>query len=297
MSDINAIFGQTAEEATVVTADESVEAKKEFERQAKEAFKEELKENPDLEKVTNQLVPCVRLTKTIASVNETKIKVDKKNVAAMMKELEAQKDPKVLGEDGKVDATKLKKEARAKSLVNVPAVVGYKIKNESKETIKYTTDEYVLNKETGEYVGTKVEKDFKPGTEIVLNKKNMTLFCSDPRFSNKLANGKIVASSSLVADIKKGKTIGFEEAMKAYHFTFNKLEDGTTPTVDDDEIKIVIDNSDGKMMEEYIPTFGYLLNPKEPKKAGRKSGGKSKFDNQTYAAALIRKLAKENSAN
>lgn len=294
---IETIFGTAEVEPIVANVDEKVAAKKEFERKGIEAFKDELKENPELEAVANTLVPYIRVTKTIASAKAPKIKINKDGIEPKMKELEAAKDPKVIGKDGKVNEALLKKEARNKCLVSVPGVVGYQLKNESSETIKYQTDEYVLNKETNEYVGTTVEKDFKPGTEIILDKKNMTLFCADPRLSNKLANGKIAPSSSLASAIKNNKQLSFDETMRAYHFSFDKAEDGTTPTVDDDEIKVVIDSKDGKILKEYIPTFGYLLNPKEAKKAGRKGSGKSKFDNQTYAAAFVRKLARENSAN
>ena len=109
------------------------------------------------------------------------------------------------------------------------------------------------------------------------------MLCSRPEISFTLANGKIVSSSK-----KNAKSL--KEELAAYYFAFNKAEDGTTPQVNDDEVKLSVDDADGKVKPEYVESFGYLNNPKEGRAARTKG---AKYTTQDLAANYIHKLLEE----
>lgn len=161
-------------------------------------------------------------------------------------------------------------------------ICGYKLQNIGNEDIEYTTEVFSQD-ETGKYVGQVVKKQWAPGEVINLTRAYTTALCSIPEISFTLANGKIVCSA-------RKNTKSFKEELAAYYFSFNKSEDGTTVQVNDDEVKLSVDDADGKVKPEYVETFGYLNNPKEGKAARAK---KPEYTTQDLAANYIHKLLEE----
>jgi hypothetical protein len=168
-------------------------------------------------------------------------------------------------------------------------IVGYRLQNIGTETIEYVTKQYKLD-ENGKYVGTTVQKTVAPGGTFDLSRVYMTMFCMRPEISFTLANGKVVAGSG---GKKKGEDgVGASgaqlEAMLASHyFAFDADADGNKLEVNDDEVKISIDQ-DGKVKDEFIETFGNYNNPKETKKAGRVKN--DKITTQVMMANYVNKL-------
>lgn len=164
------------------------------------------------------------------------------------------------------------------------AICGYRLQNIGDTPIEYTTEEFKQD-ETGKFVGTIVTKTWAPGTTIDLTRQYTTMLCSIPEISFTLANGKIVASSRKT----NKKSASIKDELASYYFSFDKNgEDG--PQVNDDEVKLSVDDANGKVKKEFVTTFGYLNNPKE----GRVRGAKGpKFSTQDMAANYIQKLLKE----
>jgi hypothetical protein len=186
------------------------------------------------------------------------------------------------GKGGNIVVDKNASSSDKRALKPTSAICGYKIQNIGDEAIEYTTEEFAQD-ETGKYVGSIVKKTLAPGAFADLTRQYMTMFCAQPEISFTLANGKIVSSSK-----KNAKSL--KEELAAYYFSFNKAEDGTTPQVNDDEVKLSVDDENGKVKPEYVATFGYLNNPKESRAARAKG---SKFTNQDLAANYIQKMLEE----
>jgi hypothetical protein len=238
--------------AEVVNGEETKDdAEKKAKRKAmKMALVETLQTTPDFDEKLNKFSSSVKVLNTLGYTKGSNVIVDKEATQA----------------------------AGQRVLKPVSQIVGYKLQNVGKEAIQYITEVYQKD-ETGKFVGTTVKKTFAPGETICLARQYMTVFCAQPEISFTLANGKVVASSSS----KKSKSLKAELA--SYHFTFDKLEDGTKPEVNDDEIKLTIDN-EGVIKPEYEEVFGFLNNKKE--KAERTK--KNKYTAQVYAANYINKL-------
>lgn len=160
-------------------------------------------------------------------------------------------------------------------------IVGYAVKNIGSEAIEYTTEVYAKDA-SGKYVGTIVKKTAQPGEVFCLARQYMTMFCAQPEISFTLANGKIISSS------KNSKN--FKEELAAYYFSFNKAEDGSSIQVNDDEVKLAVDDENGVVKAEYVETFGYLNNPKETKTTRAKG---QKFTTQDLAANYIQKMLEQ----
>jgi hypothetical protein len=186
------------------------------------------------------------------------------------------------GKGGNIVVDKNASSSDKRALKPTSAICGYKIQNIGDEAIEYTTEEFAQD-ETGKYVGSIVKKTLAPGAFADLTRQYMTMFCAQPEISFTLANGKIVSSSK-----KNAKSL--KEELAAYYFSFNKAEDGTTPQVNDDEVKLSVDDENGKVKPEYVATFGYLNNPKESRAARAKG---SKFTTQDLAANYIHKMLEE----
>jgi hypothetical protein len=188
------------------------------------------------------------------------------------------------GKGGNIVVDKKASSADNRVLKPTSAICGYRLKNIGDTPIEYTTEEYTQD-ETGKFVGSVVTKSWAPGTTIDLTRQYTTMLCSIPEISFVLANGKIVASSRKAS--KKGTSL--KDELASYYFSFDKNgEDG--PQVNDDEVKLSVDDANGKVKAEFVATFGYLNNPKE----GRVRAAKGqKFSTQDMAANYIQKLLKE----
>lgn len=248
---MDAIFGQ---EATAPVAADAVDtaARKEKVAAMKASLKETVQTSPDFASKLRRLSNSIKVVNTLGYGKGGNIVVDKK----------ASGDARVLKPTS--------------------AICGYKLENIGTEVIEYTTEVFTQD-ETGKFVGQVVKKQWAPGETINLTRQYTTMLCSMPEISFTLANGKIVSSSK-----KNAKSL--KEELAAYYFTFNKNEDGTTPQVNDDEVKLSISDADGNVKPEYIETFGYLNNPKE-NKAGRSKS--TKYTTQDLAANYIHKLLEE----
>jgi hypothetical protein len=185
------------------------------------------------------------------------------------------------GKGGNIVVDKNASSSDKRALKPTSAICGYEIQNIGDEAIEYMTEEFAQD-ETGKFVGTVLKKTLAPGEKANLTRQYMTMFCAQPEISFTLANGKIVSSSK-----KNAKNL--KEELAAYYFSFNKDENGTAPQVNDDEVKLSVDDENGKVKPEYVATFGYLNNPKEGK-AGRGTKGGAKFTTQDLAANYIHKM-------
>lgn len=248
---MDAIFGQ---EATAPVATDAVDtaARKEKVAAMKASLKETVQTSPDFASKLRRLSNSIKVVNTLGYGKGGNIVVDKK----------ASGDARVLKPTS--------------------AICGYKLENIGTEVIEYTTEVFSQD-ETGKFVGQVVKKQWAPGETINLTRQYTTMLCSMPEISFTLANGKIVSSSK-----KNAKSL--KEELAAYYFAFNKAEDGTTPQVNDDEVKLSVDDADGKVKPEYVETFGYLNNPKEGRAARTKG---AKYTTQDLAANYIHKLLEE----
>lgn len=248
---MDAIFGQ---EATAPVAADAVDtaARKEKVAAMKASLKETVQTSPDFASKLRRLSNSIKVVNTLGYGKGGNIVVDKK----------ASGDARVLKPTS--------------------AICGYKLENIGTEVIEYTTEVFSQD-ETGKFVGQVVKKQWAPGETINLTRQYTTMLCSMPEVSFTLANGKIVSSSK-----KNAKSL--KEELAAYYFAFNKSEDGTTPQVNDDEVKLSVDDADGKVKPEYVETFGYLNNPKEGRAARTKG---AKYTTQDLAANYIHKLLEE----
>lgn len=186
------------------------------------------------------------------------------------------KDPVKSAEEGK------------RSLAPTSKIVGYKVRNIGSEPIPYFTEVYAQN-EAGVFVGSKVQKTLNPGETAYLTRQYMTMLTCQPEFSFTLANGRITGGSAKDnGDLKK--------KFESYYFTFTGEEGADVPTVNDDEVKLSIDEEiDGRSVvkAEFVETFGYLNNPKEGgRKGGRKASGNLGLTAQDYAANYVASLLK-----
>lgn len=248
---MDAIFGQ---EATAPVEADAVDtaARKEKVAAMKASLKETVQTSPDFASKLRRLSNSIKVVNTLGYGKGGNIVVDKK----------ASGDARVLKPTS--------------------AICGYKLENIGTEVIEYTTEVFSQD-ETGKFVGQVVKKQWAPGETINLTRQYTTMLCSMPEISFTLANGKIVSSSK-----KNAKSL--KEELAAYYFAFNKSEDGTTPQVNDDEVKLSVDDADGKVKPEYVETFGYLNNPKEGRAARTKG---AKYTTQDLAANYIHKLLEE----
>lgn len=248
---MDAIFGQ---EATAPVAAEAVDtaARKEKVAAMKASLKETVQTSPDFASKLRRLSNSIKVVNTLGYGKGGNIVVDKK----------ASGDARVLKPTS--------------------AICGYKLQNIGTEVIEYTTEVFTQD-ETGRFVGQVVKKNWAPGEMINLTRQYTTMLCSMPEISFTLANGKIVSSSK-----KNAKSL--KEELAAYYFAFNKAEDGTTPQVNDDEVKLSVDDADGKVKPEYVEAFGFLNNPKEGRAARTKG---AKYTTQDLAANYIHKLLEE----
>ena len=246
---MDAIFNNAEATAPVTEAAVDTAAKKEKVAVMKQALKATITSSPDFSEKLRRLSNSIQVVNTLGFGKGGNIVVDKK-------------------------ASGDKRQLKPTS-----AICGYRLQNIGTETIEYTTEVFTQD-ETGKYVGQQVQKQWAPGEIICLNRQYTTMLCAIPEISFTLANGKIVASSK-----KNAKTL--KEELASYYFAFDKDENGNKPEVNDDEVKLAVDDADGRVKPEYVETFGYLNNPKEGR--GQRAKGQ-KFTTQDLAANYINTL-------
>lgn len=256
---MDAVFGATAtaqpEEEVVATKKSSVDNEKKEVLRA--ALKEVINEDPDYMSKVNRLSGSIKVLNTLGAGKAGNIVLDKSQPA----------------EPGK------------RNLKPTSAICGYRLQNIGEETISYITEVWSKD-ETGKWVGQEVEKQMAPGDVIDLTRPYMTRFCSQPEIAFILANGKIVGG------VRK-KTGGVKEELGAYYFAFAKDENGVAPAVNDDEVKLSVDDENGVVKGEFEETFGYLNNPKTSKTRGRGKGTDDKFTTQHFTAAYVQRMLEE----
>lgn len=167
----------------------------------------------------------------------------------------------------------------------VSANVGYRIQNVSKEPIQYQTESFTKDA-TGVFVGEKQVKTMAPGEVVDLTKANLTRLLSRGEFSFRVANGFMKPSS-------KTRIATLEDQLNAFYFSFESDEEGTKVQVNDDSVKLLIDN-DGDIKPEFEAVFGYLNNPKVKKANSKKIGKNSDITSQDIFANYIRTLLENN---
>lgn len=252
---MDAVFGNAEAQAPVETAQVEATEKKQKVEAMKAALKETVQSTPDFADRLRRLSNSLFVVNTLG-----------------------------FGKGGNIIVDKNASTSSERKLKPTSAICGYKIKNIGTEAIEYQTEEFEKDA-TGKWVGSVVRKTLQPGDTADLTRQYMTMLCAQPEISFTLANGKIVSSSK-----KNAKTL--KEELAAYYFSFNKNEDGTTPAVNDDEVKLSVDDENGVVKPEYEATFGYLNNPKEGRT--KTTGKNSKFTTQDLAANFINKLIHEN---
>lgn len=241
----------TGAEVAPTGQDEAVSARKKRVQLMRTELKETINSSPDYTEKLHKLSDSVRVINTLG-----------------------------YGKNGNVILDKAASTSAGKRVLTPTSQIhGYVVENCGSEAIPYTTEVFAKD-ETGKYVGTKVSKTLAPGERTCLNRKYMTMFCAVPEISFTLENGTMIASSAT----RSVKNI--DDELAAYYFHFNSV-DGQTIQVNDDEVKISIDDENGVIKPEYVETFGYLANPKAdkmPKAKGRK------FTSQDLAANFINTL-------
>lgn len=185
----------------------------------------------------------------------------------------------------KPDKTQPKRDNGRYPVVKTSYKAGYAVKNVSDQPIQYLKPNYVLNPETGRYEDQAFEATLAPGEEVILDRLNMVKLIARPEFSNKTKNGKLLRSSKTNVESK-------EEFIRSYYF---KYADEIGISVNDDDIGVSIDKEgpDGTttIADEYLQTFGYILNTKEKKeRVPRSSSGKRKISAQEASALYLMRV-------
>lgn len=253
MDSMDQVFSTVATQDAPIqeTATQASEERKQKLAEMKASLKETIQTSPDYAQKVRRLSNSIKVVNTLGFGKGGNIVVDHKA---------STKDNRVLKQ--------------------VSTVCGYILENIGEEPIEYKTE--VFHLEGDKYVGEVVSKTWKPGEQIKLTRQYTTVLCAAPEISFTLANGKIVQSSK-----KNAKSI--KEELSSYYFSFNKNEDGTTVQVNDDEVKLAVDDADGKVKPEYVETFGYLNNPKE----GKTRTAGTKYTTQDMAANFVYKMMQE----
>jgi len=256
-----ATMGAAEAPAVEVQADNS--GKKARKEEMKDAFRARLQQDPSFSANIRRLQKSARVINTLGYGTEGNLVVDKNA-------------PAEYDEDGK-----LKRKVKQTSYT-----VGYRVLNIGEEPIEYQTEVYELNKQTGRYEGTVVTKVWNPGEHIDLDRKYMSILFARPEFSFQLENGIMMASSGF------GSAQSADDKLRNIYFRFNKAEDGSQVEVNDDEIKISIDDN-GVVKPEFVETFGCWNNSKEKKVRTKAT---QKYNSQDLLANMINMMIEEGKA-
>lgn len=195
------------------------------------------------------------------------------------------------GDSGNIIVDKTKSTKDSRTLAVTSMIVGYRVANIGDEPIKYQTEVWEQD-ETGKYVPSKTEKVLAPGGTADLTRQYMTIFCAQPEISFQLANGKIIKGSGAKGDK------GIKAELESYYFAFAKDESGVKKQINDDDVKLNVGEKVGDkwvVKAEFVESFGFLNNPKEGGKAGRKAGSGEKFNAQDIAANFVNQMIQRES--
>lgn len=192
------------------------------------------------------------------------------------------------GENGNIVVDKTKTED-GRSLIPTSQIVGYRVRNNGSEELKYKTEVWAKG-EDGVWTATKTEAVLAPGATADLTRQYMTMLCAIPEISFQLANGKISKGSGA----SKG-TKDIKAELESYYFSFSKDENGVRPSVNADEVKINVGvkGADGQwtVRDEFAAVFGFLNNPKSTGKGGRRTKGTgSSFNAQDLVANHVARM-------
>ena len=174
-------------------------------------------------------------------------------------------------------------------LAPVGRIVGYEIKNNSKQPIPYTT--YACTpRENGGYDSTEVEATLAPGKTAVISKKHLIKLASDARISFVMANAHFRKAPN-----QKINSASVDTIEDAFFLSFNKDENGKGLADHSDKVKRQIGEKDGdgkwKVKKEYAQVLGYVENEKPVKERG--TGSKvagPKFSSRDAQALFVAKL-------
>lgn len=193
------------------------------------------------------------------------------------------------GDSGNIVVDKKTSSKDNRTLAVTSAIVGYRISNVGDTPIKYVTEVWTQG-EDGKYVPTKTEKVLAPGGYADLTRQYMTMFCAQPEISFQLRNGKIIKGSG-----SKG-TKDLKAELEAHYFAFAKDADGNKRQINDDDVKLNVGEKVGDkwvVKAEFVETFGYLNNPKEGGRTGRRASSGEKFNAQDIAANYVYRMMQE----
>lgn len=178
--------------------------------------------------------------------------------------------------------------AGSRKLAPVGRIVGYVVKNNSKQPIPYTTYQ-CTKKANGEgYDAKEVQATLAPGKTAVVSKRHLIIMAAQPAISFKLANAVLrKAPNQKIVGAKQ------EDVENLFFLAFEKGEDGKSVSVHSDKVKKQIGekNADGKwfVKPEYADVLGFVENEKP--KAVRVAGEKGpKYTSRDAQALYVSKL-------
>ena len=186
------------------------------------------------------------------------------------------------------------------SRIKTPKNVGYILKNTTGQDLPYTIESWAKNAD-GIYEPTMTEKVFKNGTTAIFSRRWLAIFASRDEISLKFANGRLKVSSSKEAE-KKAKVSELEAYYAACESLYVRLDEDQG-SVNADNLKTAIatkkTDKEGNVIwdvkKEYLEVFGYLMNPVEKGKGGRKTSTKTEkdYDGNDLYANFINKSARK----
>ena len=171
-----------------------------------------------------------------------------------------------------------------RKLVGVTAIVGYVVRNRGNVPMKIKTEKFVKD-QNGLYVGTPCEEVLAPGAEMQLSRKYFAMNGVKPEFGANFYNGILVLRDK--ADIT---TRDVNETLEKASFRFDK-ENGLQ--VHDDAVKDQIGtkaSGSWQVLDNYVETFGYLMNAKTKVSGSKKAKSKVPGDLEVAAHLIYNQL-------
>ena len=255
-------------EAVVTGVDESERKKKEAKEardarinKMKDSFSAFIRENPDVRERIRMYSDSIEVVNTLGWGTSGNIILDHERTKA----------------------------TNTRKVLQVPVIVGYRLRSNWKEPISYQTEEWTQN-EAGLWVAERVTKVWEPGTEIDLTRLFMSVLCSIPEISFTFANGKMKQGSAKTTSDPRSK-------LEALHFVFKSVDGQPKMNVNSDEVKLNVgyedENGTWHVKPEFEATFGYLNNPSAHKTRTRSSGGDS-YTMQDLLAHYVQDMLQQN---
>lgn len=178
--------------------------------------------------------------------------------------------------------------AGSRKLAAVGRIVGYIVKNNSKQAIPYTTYQCTKKADGTGYDAQEVQATLAPGKKAILSKRHLIIMASQPAISFKLAN-------AVLRKAPNQKIVGAkpEDVENLFFLAFEKGEDGKSVSVHSDKVKKQIGekNADGKWLvkPEYAEVLGFVENEKV-KEARVKGAAGPKYTSRDAQALYVAKL-------